>query len=211
MPYGCPGRRRRSQDMQTSGTPQAPGRPQGPRPAVAVVGRPRRHGPGPAMARLPAQIRHRAHLPARQAHPGLGQGRPPPPGASRPLDLAHHRRHHPAPPRPPHRRRPPPALGTPPHPGKAQPRPRPQGFRPPGHDGRHAVQPAKTLQGRPRPAKGPPQHPRTTPQRNQEGRLTSPNGLKRKRGLFCPWMGLARRESFPLRAAHRGPERWNSP
>jgi putative transposase len=30
-------------------------------------------------------------------------------------------------------------------------------------------------------------------------------------GLFRPWMGLARRESFPLRAAHRGPERWNSP
>ena len=40
----------------------APGRTQGPRPAMAVVGRPRHPRPGPHLARLPAPLRHRDGL-----------------------------------------------------------------------------------------------------------------------------------------------------
>jgi hypothetical protein len=61
-------------------------------------------GPGPALARLPAPVRRRACVPVRQARPGLGQGRAPPPRAGLAVDLADHRRHHPAPPGPAPRR-----------------------------------------------------------------------------------------------------------
>ena len=57
-------------------------------------------------------------------------------------------------------------------PGRAHPRPRPQGFSSPGRTRGHAGQPAKTLPGRPRPPQRPDQHPRTQAPRPQEGRLT---------------------------------------
>jgi hypothetical protein len=102
------------------------------------------------------RFRRRAHLPVRQARPGLGQGRAPPPGSGDPLDLDHHRRDHHAPPRPAPGRRPPPALGTPPQARETQPRPDPPRFRPASRAGRHPRQRTETLQGRTRAAQRPP-------------------------------------------------------
>ena len=126
------------------------------------------------------RFRYRAHHPARQAHPGLGQGPPSLPGAGLPLDLADHRGDHPAPARPPGSRRLPAALGTAPPGGKAEPRPRPPGFQSPGRTCRHARQAAKTLQTRPRTPQGPHQHPRNQVPRPQESTLKPRTGLKRK-------------------------------
>ena len=99
-------------------------------------------GPGPDLARLPAPLRHRAHLPARQAHPGLGQGRAPPPGAGGPLDLADHLPPHPAAPGPSDRRGPPAALGTPPQARGRSPPAASAGILPPGRP-RRARRPAR--------------------------------------------------------------------
>lgn len=96
------------------------------------------------------RFRHRAHLPVRQAHPGLGQGRPAFPRAGTAMDLAHHRRPHHAAPGPPGSRRPPPALGTPAQARYAHPRPRPPGFLPPGRTSRNTGQATEKHQTRPR-------------------------------------------------------------
>jgi hypothetical protein len=132
------------------------------------------------------RFRYRARLPVRQARPGLGQGRPPLPGAGLALDLADHRRPHHAPAGPPGRRRPPAALGTPPPPRQAHPRPGPPRFRSPGHAGRHARQAAKTLKTRPRTAQRPHQHPRNQVPSPQESSLKSRERLKRKVGDLRP-------------------------
>ena len=126
------------------------------------------------------RFRHRACLPVRQARPGLGQGRPPLPGASLPPDLADHRGDHPAAPGPPHRGGLPAALGTPPRTGQAHPRPRPAGFLPPGRTSRNPGQAAENLQARPRTPQRPHQHPRNQVPRHHEGSLTTRETLKRK-------------------------------
>jgi hypothetical protein len=87
---------------------------------LAVGGRPRpRHRN--LLARLPTPLRHRAHLPVRQEHPGLDQPIRAHPRTGRPVDLAGRRQLHPAPPRPHPRGRPPPALGTTRGPGRLTP------------------------------------------------------------------------------------------
>jgi hypothetical protein len=126
------------------------------------------------------RFRYRAHLPVRQARPGLGQDRPPPPPASLPPDVAGHRGHHPAQARPAHRRRPPAALGTPPPAGKAHPRARPPGFSPPGRTSRNTRQATENLYTRPRTAQRPHQHPRHQVPRHHESSLMPRETLKRK-------------------------------
>ncbi len=126
------------------------------------------------------RFRYRARVPVRQARPGLGHRCPPPPAASRPLDLADHRSDHPAAPGPPGRRGPPAALGTPPPAGKAHPRPRPPGFPSPGRAGRHAGQTTENLKTRTRTPQRPHQHPRNQVPRHHEGSLTPRETLKRK-------------------------------
>jgi DDE superfamily endonuclease len=121
------------------------------------------------------------YLPARQEHPGLGQGRAPRPGSGLPLDLAHHRRDYPVAPGPARCRRPPATLGTPPQARETHTRPGPPGFSSPDRAGRHPGQPAKTLQGRPRTPQRANQHPSNQASRPQESRLTSRKGLKRKK------------------------------
>jgi hypothetical protein len=96
------------------------------------------------------RFRHRAHFPVRQARPGLGQGRRPLPRAGHTLDVADHRGDHHAPPRPPRRRGLPAALGTPPQARDPHPRPRPQGFLPPGSTCRNTSQATKKHQTGPR-------------------------------------------------------------
>ena len=112
------------------------------------------------------------HTPVRQVRPGLAQGRRAVPGAVRPLDLDRHLRDHPAAAGPRPGRRSPPRLGTPATARPAYPRPRPQGFRPPGPDHRYPCQPAETLQSRPWPPQRPPRHTGTALRRDQESRMT---------------------------------------
>jgi len=126
------------------------------------------------------RFRHRACLPVRQARPGLGQGRPPLPGAGDALDLADHRGDHPAPPRPPHRAGLPAALGTPPPARQADPRPRPPGFLAPGRTCRNTRQATEKHHTRPRTAQRPHQHPGNQVPRHHEGGLTPHKTLKRK-------------------------------
>ena len=126
------------------------------------------------------RFRYRTYVPVRQAWPGLGQGRPPLPGAGTAVDLADHRRPHHAPPGPASRRRPPAALGTPPRTGQAHPRPRPPGFLPPGRTCRNAGQPTENHQARSRTAQRPQKRPRHQVPRHHEGSLTSRETLKRK-------------------------------
>ena len=95
-----------------------------PRRRCGCGGRTRRR-PRRVLARLPAPLRHRTHLPIRQEHPRLDHPRAVHPRAGRPLDLADRRRLHPTAPRPQPRRRPPPALGTTPPTRPAHPRPGP--------------------------------------------------------------------------------------
>jgi hypothetical protein len=82
-----PGRTRPRQDEAAQG-------------AVAVVGRPRRAGPGPGLAGVRSQVRPRAHRPVRQADPGVDHPASAASRAGRPLDLAGAGRLHPAAPRP---------------------------------------------------------------------------------------------------------------
>jgi len=126
------------------------------------------------------RFRYRAYVQIRQARPGLGQGRPPLPRAGRALDLADHRRPHHAAPRPPYRRGLPAAMGTPPQPGQAHPRPRPQGFLPPSRTCRNTCQATEKHQPRPRTPQRPHQRPRYQVPRHHEGRLTTRRSLKRK-------------------------------
>ncbi len=126
------------------------------------------------------RFRYRTYVQVRQARPGLGQGRRPLPGAGRAPDLADHRRPHHAPPGPPHRRGLPAALGTPPPARQADPRPRPQGFLPPGRACRNTRQATENLQVRPRTPQRPHQHPRNQVSRHHEGSLTPRKTLKRK-------------------------------
>jgi DDE superfamily endonuclease len=157
------------------------------------------------------RFRYRAHLPVRQARPGLGQDRPPLSPAGQPLDVAGHRGDHPAPPGPPGCRRPPAALGTPPRAGKTHPRPRPQGFPAPGRTSRHAGQITENLQARARTAQRPHQHPSHQVPRHHEGRLTTRGRLKRKARMLvviygsgavgrpCPAAGQG---GYPLPGGH---------
>ena len=79
---------------------------------MAVVVGPRRARPRPVLARLSASLRHRAHVPIRQAHPRVDDAIAVHAGAGRPLDLARVRGAHPAAPRSWPRRRPPASLGA---------------------------------------------------------------------------------------------------
>ena len=120
---------------------------------------PGRARPRSVLARLPAPLRHRAHLPVRQEHPRLDHpvGVHPRPG--RPLDVARRRRAHPAPPGPRPRRRPPPPLGTTTRSRPTHPRPNPSRVSPTSCTPRHARQTTETHPSRTRP---PQRHPKTT-------------------------------------------------
>jgi len=91
--------------------------PQGHRPGaedpVAVVVRTRHPRPRRLLAGLPPPLRHRAHVPVRQEHPGLDRSGAAHPRTGGSLDLARRRGLHPATTRPRSGRRRPPAVGTP--------------------------------------------------------------------------------------------------
>src|SRR4029453_3728328 len=96
--------------------------------AVALQPRPHPTRPAPALRRVPAPIRPRAHLPLPQTDPRLDPAPPTHPGKSRPLDLADHLRLHPPPTGTQPHRGPPPPLGNPARPRPADPRPGPTRF-----------------------------------------------------------------------------------
>jgi hypothetical protein len=98
----------------------APARP-GPGPMWLRASGPGRR-PGPRrrrrpLAGLPAQVRHRSHVPVPQNPARLGQGHAPRPRRRRPPDLDPAHPLHPALARPPPHRRHPPAPAAPPPPG----------------------------------------------------------------------------------------------
>jgi len=126
------------------------------------------------------RFRYRAHVPVRQAQPGLGQGRAPLPRAGRAVDVADHRRPHHAAPGPPGSPRLPAALGTPPPGRQAHPRPGPQGFLPPGRTSRNTRQATEKHPTRPRTAQRPHQHPCHQIRRHHQSSLTTRETLKRK-------------------------------
>jgi hypothetical protein len=136
---------------------------------AVVLGHRRLAGRGyPLVAGVPAPIRHRAHIPAVQAGPGLDPPEDPHPGGSGPVDLADHRRACPAPARPAAGRRSAQALGTPCRCTQAHPCPRPA--RVPEHPREHhpASQRTETRQTRPRTTTRLPQpQARATPRRGQ--------------------------------------------
>ncbi len=152
----------------------------------------RRSGHRSVLARLPTSLRHRAHLPVRQEHPGLDHPIGTHPRTSRHLDLARHRRLHPTTTRPRTRGRSPAALGTPRQTRQTHPRPRPTRVSAHRSHPGHTSQPAKTQQSRTRTPDRQP-HRTTHPlPRHQESRLTTPPRFNRK--LRTCWESLGRRE-----------------
>jgi len=145
--------------------------------AVAVVDRTRHPRPRRVLARLPATLRHRTHLPFRQEHPRLDHPITLHTRTSRPLDLAHRRRPHPTPPRPQSRRRPPAPMGTTPPPTPTHPGTSAQRVSPTWRHNRHPSQPTETLTGRTRPPQRHPQTPKNPPPRHQKSSLNQRSGL----------------------------------
>lgn len=138
---------------------------------VALVVRTRTTRPRPLCPRLPAPLRHRALLPVREEHSGLGHPLDLHPRTSRPVDLDHRSRLHPTPARPTPHRRPQTPLGTTPQTPPALTRTHPQ--RVPGtyRNDRHTSQPTKTLPSRTRPPQRQPIRPQTTPPSHQKDSL----------------------------------------
>lgn len=138
---------------------------------VALVDRPRTTRPRPLCPRLPAPLRHRALLPVREEHSGLGHPLDLHPRTSRPVDLDHRSRLHPTPARPTPHRRPQTPLGTTPQTPPALTRTHPQ--RVPGtyRNDRHPSQTTKTLPSRTRPTQRLPIRPQTTPPSHQKDSL----------------------------------------
>ena len=190
---------------------RAPPEAHGPCPqdAVAVVGGARHPRPQPLLARVPAALRPRAHVPVREGHPRLDH-----PGAAharpgRPLDLARPCRLHPAPARPGARRRPPPALGTPTRASPAYPVAGPPGVSPPPPRHRDPGQSTKIPPGRPRTPQGHPPPPTNPLSGCYEGRLTRFN---RKLRMTPGWeRGFPQASTCPIAHDLGGPvQGWSS-
>ena len=147
---------------------------------VAVVRRPGHRGHRPGLARLPAALRHRAHLPLREKHPRLDRPGATHPRAGRPLDLAHPRRLHPTTPGPRPGRRRPAALAATPSTGQTHTGTSPPRFSATTREPRHTRQSTKIQNPRARKAK---RHQTTGPNplpSDQESRLTRLRGFNRK-------------------------------
>ncbi len=117
----------------------------------------------PALARLLAPVRHRAHLPHAQADPRLDLPEDPRPRSRRHLDLADPGRLYPAAPGPRAGRRPAPPLGATRPAGRAHARPGPARIPEHPRESSPASRGTETRQARPRPAtritQPPPRHP----------------------------------------------------
>jgi hypothetical protein len=166
-----------------------------------------RRGRRPLLDVVPSKIRHRAHIPASEADPGLDRAAAPRPGGSGPLDLAGDRRPHPAAPGPATGHRPAPALGEATGSRPAHPGPRAARVSEPTREDPVASACAQTLPARPRatagleesPPRAPPRrrtgpgHRRGIPQTRppQERHQTPPNRLNGKLsldGFTHPWI-----------------------